>query len=145
MTREEFLDILDNAECRRKNEEKRKSILGSRKSELTEHTLQVKCVRWFRSTYKDVMIWATPNGTFCSHSQAVKLVSEGVVSGVPDLFVAEARQGFHGLFIEMKNGKAGKVSANQDKVMDYLGSKDYKCVVCRYYDEFQKIVNDYML
>lgn len=69
--------------------------------------------------------------------------AEGVTAGVPDLFIAKACGHYHGLYIEMKNGKKGKVSEEQQKMMLRLESEGYKCEVTRSLEEFIGVVNNY--
>lgn len=109
-----------------------------------EHNLQVACVRAFRYKYPNAIIYAVPNGGQRSIKTAAALKAEGVTSGVPDLFVAEARGGYHGLYIEMKDGKKGRVSENQAEMMARLIEKGYKCVVCRDFEEFERDTDNYM-
>lgn len=111
----------------------------------TEHEIQVACVNYFRLRYPKGLIYAIPNGGQRNVIVASKLKAEGVLSGVPDLHIPIAKKGFHGLYIELKNGKAGKVSDNQKKIMEKLQSEGYRCEVCRSFDEFRNVVNDYML
>jgi len=111
----------------------------------TEHEIQVACVNYFRLRYPKGLIYAIPNGGHRNVIVASKLKAEGVLSGVPDLHIPIAKKGFHGLYIELKNGKAGKVSDNQKTIMEKLQSEGYRCEVCRSFDEFRNVVNDYML
>lgn len=108
-----------------------------------EHSLQVGCITWLKLQYPNVVVWATPNGAFCGVKQARKLKAEGMVSGVPDLFIPMARKGYHGLFVEMKNGKKGRVSEEQMAMMIRLRKEGYQCAVCRSLEEFIKIIKDY--
>lgn len=110
-----------------------------------EHILQVACVNYFRLRYPKGLIYAIPNGGQRNVIVASKLKAEGVLSGVPDLHIATAKKGFHGLYVELKNGKAGKISDNQKTIMEKLQSEGYRCEVCRSFDEFKNVVNDYML
>ena len=59
-------------------------------------------------------LFAVPNGGLRSKTEAARLKAAGVKAGVPDIMLAVARCGFHGLFIEMKVGK-NKTSAAQDE------------------------------
>ena len=111
----------------------------------TEHDIQVNCVNYFRLRYPKGLIFAIPNGGQRNVIVASKLKAEGVLSGVPDLCVPIAKKGFNGLYIELKNGKAGKVSENQKTIMDKLQSEGYRCEVCRSFDEFRNVVDNYML
>ena len=110
----------------------------------TEHEIQVACVNYFRLRYPKGLIFAIPNGGQRNVIVAAKLKSEGVLSGVPDLHIPMAKKGFNGLYIELKNGKAGKVSDNQKTIMKKLQSEGYRCEVCRSFDEFRTIIDNYM-
>lgn len=54
------------------------------------------------------MLYAIPNGGKRSISTAARLKATGVKAGFPDIGLAVARGGFHGLFIEMKKPKSDK-------------------------------------
>ncbi len=116
------------------------------KASSSEHTLQVECVRWFRLQYPKYanLLIAIHNGGQRDVRVARKLKAEGVVAGVPDLFLAVARGQSNGLWIEMKNGKAGRVSEHQHYMLDALARQGYKGVVCRTFDEFMKEINEYL-
>lgn len=109
-----------------------------------EHKLQCLCVEWFRYWYPKGTIFAIPNGGARNVVTAAKLKAEGVLAGVPDLCVPMARGGFHGLYIELKNGKKGVVSERQRTIMDKLSDEGYKCVVCRSFDDFKREIDEYM-
>ena len=111
----------------------------------TEHDIQVNCVDYFRLRYPKGLIYAIPNGGQRNIIVAKKLKAEGALSGVPDLHIAIAKKGFHGLYIEIKNGKAGRLSENQKTTMSKLQKEGYQCEVCRSFDEFRNVVDNYML
>lgn len=86
----------------------------------TEHEEQTDFVRWFRQAYTiplGVRIFAIPNGAHVSKAHAAKLVSEGLSSGVPDLFVPAWL-----LWIEMKRPKKSHTSKLQKLWHEYLRS-----------------------
>lgn len=91
-----------------------------------EHSEQVTFVNWFRATFPDVLIFAIPNGGHRAMAEGKRLKAEGVVAGVPDLFVPA-----WGLWIEMKRVIGGRVSPEQDKVAAYLSWCGYTVVFCR--------------
>ena len=91
---------------------------------ISEHLEQAHLVMWFRRTYPGTLIFAIPNGGMRSKSQAMKLKVEGVVPGIPDLFVPEWK-----LWIEMKKVKGGKISSEQQGMIDYLQSAGYSVIV----------------
>lgn len=113
-------------------------------SKMTEHELQVLCVKWFRIKYKEYLIFAIPNGGFRHFSTAIKLKAEGVLSGVPDLFIATPNDLYHGLFIEMKVGY-NKESKNQLELIERLTYFGYKVVTCKTFEDFHKVVDNYFL
>jgi hypothetical protein len=71
------------------------------------------------------------------------LKAEGVVAGIPDLFLAVPRGDRSGLFIEMKAGK-GVLTDSQKEAIRQLTMQGYRCEVIRSVDEFQAKVNEYM-
>ena len=110
----------------------------------TEHEIQVNCVNYFRLRYPKGLIFAIPNGGQRNVIVAAKLKAEGVLAGVPDLCIPIAKKGYNGLYIELKNGKVGKVSDNQQTIMGKLQNEGYQCEVCRSFDEFRTIIDNYM-
>ena len=89
----------------------------------TEHEEQREVVRWFRQTWQGVLIHAIPNGGARSKATAGRLKAEGVVSGVPDLFVPAWR-----LWIEMKRTRGGSLSPEQKEIIKQLENVGY-CVI----------------
>ena len=114
-----------------------------RKRKNIEHIEQVKVVQHFRAFYPDIIIAAIPNGGDRTASERVRLHSEGVLAGMPDLCVLEPKNGFHGLFLEMKT-KAGVVSSKQSAVGLQLNAKGYLCLVSRSAPDAIKIIEDYL-
>jgi len=114
-----------------------------RKRKSIEHIDQVKVVQHVRAFYPEVIIAAIPNGGDRSASERVRLHSEGVLAGMPDLCVLEPKNGFHGLFVEMKT-KAGVVSDKQSSVGLQLNAKGYLCLVSRSAPDAIKIIEDYL-
>ena len=110
----------------------------------TESAEQIKVVNRVRHFYPGVLIYAVPNGGGRSAQEATRLKEEGVLAGVPDLFVAEARGGYFGLYVEMKRRTGGRTSDEQDDVMGTLSERGYKAVVCLGADEAWEVVKSYM-
>lgn len=118
----------------------------SRKAAATEHDLQVGCVRWFRYEFPEYapLLFAIPNGGRRDYVAAAKLKAEGVVPGVPDLLLAVPHGGYHALWIEMKNGKAGELSTAQKEMHVTLRAQGYRVEVCRTFEGFVTILRDYL-
>ena len=109
-----------------------------------EHHLQVACVQWFRMQYPQQLIYAIPNGGQRNAIVAAKLKAEGVTAGIPDLHIPTARNGYHSLYIEMKNGKKGRLSEHQKSTIQWLQDAGHKVAVCRNIQEFINEVNNYL-
>lgn len=107
-----------------------------------EHQTQVAAINWFRMQYPGKLIHAIPNGGARNIVTARKLKAEGVVSGVPDLFIPEPLGQYHGLFVEMKV-KGGRLRDTQKGMIGNLEGRGYKCAVCWSFDDFMKVVNEY--
>jgi len=112
---------------------------------MSEHRLQVAVAKLLDASG---LLWtAIPNGGKRSAVTGAILKAEGVKAGFPDLFIAEPFEEWddkfllsinywkHGLFIELKNGKAGRVSPAQQAWIDALNVRRYRAVVCRDMDE----------
>ncbi len=110
----------------------------------TEHTEQAKLVGRIRSFYRDVIVFAVPNGGLRNKAEAVRLKAEGVLAGVPDLVVAEPRGRYHGLYVEMKRRKGGRVSDDQLKIHRRLRRKGYKVLVGWGVDDVWDEVEEYL-
>lgn len=89
------------------------------------------------------LLFAIPNGGKRDKGTAINLKREGVLPGIPDLFLACAANDFHGLFIEMKFGK-NKPTQLQIECMERLTKNGYLCVVCYTAEEAINIITDYM-
>ena len=90
----------------------------------SEHSEQVGFVRWFRTKWPRVLIFAIPNGGKRNITTAKLLVKEGVVAGVPDLFIPA-----WGIWVEMKRQKGGRLSSDQEGMINYLESVGHHVVV----------------
>jgi len=110
-----------------------------------ESDLQISCVSWFRQQHTKLAgsLFAIPNGGKRSKITAAILKREGVLAGVPDLFLAKPAGGYNGLFIEMKV-KGNYPTAAQKEAMGRFVQDGYKCEVAYSLDEFRSIVGDYL-
>lgn len=100
-----------------------------RKRNHPEHDMQCDCVNLFHKLYPSRLIYANANGGSRDVREAANLRREGVTAGVPDLSIPEPNGMYHGMYIEMKNGSAGRLSAAQVKMIDELRKRGYYVVV----------------
>ena len=68
------------------------------------------------------------NGGWRSKPEAVRFKKMGVHPGVSDLFLPVARGGFHGLWVEMKRQKGGKLSPDQKQWIEDMTEQHYLAV-----------------
>ena len=117
-----------------------------RRGRYAESELQEACVNYFRYMYTAYArrLFAIPNGGQRHPATARRLKREGVLPGIPDLFLAVPRLHYGGLFIEVKAGNAGKLSPIQAETIREL-EVDYRVVVVRTFEDFQKAVKDYIV
>jgi hypothetical protein len=108
-----------------------------------EHRIQCACIKLFRYLYPHYIIYAIPNGGQRNAIVAAKLKAEGVLAGIPDIHIPMARNGYHSLYIEMKNGKKGTISDKQKDMIEKLKAEGNKVVVCRSIEEFEKEIKEY--
>ena len=76
--------------------------------------------------------------------EARHLKEQGVKAGIPDLFLPCARGGFHGLYIEMKRRKGGRVSIEQKKTIIALREQGYRVEVCEGWEKAREVIKEYM-
>ncbi len=89
------------------------------------------------------LLFHIPNGGKRPGRTAAMLKKEGVLAGIPDLFMACARHGHHGLWIEMKATK-GRVSEAQGAMIVKLRLQGYHVVVCYGQDEAKLAIRTYL-
>ena len=99
---------------------------GAIKSESSEQTTLVARVR---NLHPELVLMSIPNGGKREPRVAAQMKREGVLAGAPDLFLAEPRECWHGLFIEMKKKIGGKTSSEQTLVIKLLKDRGYQVIV----------------
>ena len=114
-----------------------------------EHTEQVNLIKWWalachKYGLDERLLFAIPNGGERNVIVASKLKAEGVRAGVPDLFLACGNGSHHGLFIEMKKTKGGRVSDNQKSFISLLTDRGYKAIVCHGWNEARQTIEEYL-
>lgn len=98
---------------------------------------QAKVIEWAHWAYRHHsdkfpllrLLHCSMNGVKLSATQAVRAKRQGMVSGVPDLFLPVSRLGYHGLFVEMKSA-TGVLSPSQKRFLKELIDGGYKACVC---------------
>lgn len=109
----------------------------------TEWHFQKEVEKW-REFEKDTttplqLLFAVPNGQYRKGQRPEPCM----LSGVPDLFLSYAYNGYHGLYIELKHG-SNKPSKEQTRVMKSLCSGGYCVEVCYSLEEVFDVVGKYL-
>lgn len=98
-----------------------------------------------RGKYPDLaLMFHVPNGGRRDKREAALMAAEGVRAGVPDIVLAAPSGQYHGLFIELKRRKGGKVSPAQMAWIDALNRRGYAAVVCHGFDEAIDTIKKYL-
>ena len=107
-----------------------------------ETDLQIVCARYL--DHLPNVLWChVANERQTTMMRGGKLKKMGVKSGVPDILIFEGRGGFNGLAIELKFGR-NKTTENQNHWLWGLFQRGWQTAVVTNFDEFQKIVDDYL-
>lgn len=113
-----------------------------------ESLQQQTVIQWWRIACNryhlpENVLFAVPNGGMRSVKTAARLKAEGVRAGIPDLVLAVPRDPYHGLFIEMKQGK-GRLSPAQAATLSILEQQGYATVVPYGFEAAQMAITDYL-
>jgi len=122
---------------------------------MAEHDEQVAVVKWFKvqyPRYKGCLI-AIPNaqGLAKTKTDAIrmwkKLEREGAKKGVSDLFLAVPKNGYSGLWIEMKDKGKTKcsVSESQQEHLELMREMGYGAVWCAGAEEAIEQIRAYLV
>jgi|YNPBryulayer2012_1023412.scaffolds.fasta_scaffold42434_1 hypothetical protein len=109
-----------------------------------ESELQRACLKYFKLKYPNILIFAIPNGGKRHIITASIMKREGVVRGIPDLFIAYPNGKYAGMFIELKVG-TNKLTKHQKEIINVLEKAGYYVTVCYTINEFIKEVDNYMI
>jgi hypothetical protein len=107
-----------------------------------EEQIQMAVVRWVRATYDGIRMTCTPANAK-DVRQGVRNKKMGLQKSWPDLFFAEPRGGYHGLFIEIKT-LHGDLPDDQKEMLQSLNDRGYRAHVCYGQEDVIKSVTAYM-
>ena len=117
---------------------------------LSESTEQQLVVSWFRLQYPKYRLISIPNGQMVGGRNKYALVNkykkEGMFPGVADLFLCAPRNGYSGLWLEMKaKGKtASSLSPDQRLWLSDMEKQGYKAEWAAGFEQAKKIIEDYL-
>jgi len=119
----------------------------SRSENSEQVDLNFHCAKSWPNHYQAMWHTVNESGAGGSARYGAELNKRGRKKGVADWIVAVPRNGFHGLFLELKKeGKdASPISKEQREHLLFQQQLDYKCVVAYGYKAALKAIDDYML
>ena len=115
-------------------------IMAKHKTE--EHDFQCECVKWYRETFPEGIIFAVPNCGTRNIGTYYYMLNEGMTPGAPDLVLTKPDGKV--IFVEMKSSK-GRLSENQKSIQNQcenISSKLY--FVCRSVEEFKSLFKEHL-
>lgn len=113
-------------------------------SEHDEQAALFRLIDTYAAQYPALLnVAAVPNGGHRRPAVAARLKAEGVKRGVPDCGIFIARQGYHGLFIEMKTA-IGVVKPEQKVWHERLRAEGYRVEVCRGWVAAWNVICEYL-
>ena len=124
------------------------SLLGSimkSKPLATESQEQRALIHWARlqSAPEYKLLHSIPNGGLRNKATAGRMKAEGVLPGIPDLFLPVARANWHGLYIEMKS-EGGRLSRSQRDICSRLVGQRYFVGECHGWEMARDLIKWYL-
>ena len=114
-----------------------------------ESNIQQGLIKWWHLAHNglnvkdEFALMAFPLGGKRSLITGAIMKAEGARAGTPDMFLAVARGGYHGLWIELKT-KTGIVSDAQKQFLLMLKNHGYCAVIMRGFDDAKHMIEDYL-
>lgn len=100
----------------------------------SESQEQQALFRWWRLFQPRLapgrVMYAIPNGGRRDAATGARLKAEGVLAGVPDVFLACPKPPYAGLYIELKRKAGGRATPAQKAMMATLEESGYAVAVC---------------
>ena len=111
---------------------------------MSEERLQSEVVKYIRLKYPKVKYCASLGGQYQPfQSQRNRARRTGYSKGFPDLFIYEARNGYHGVALEIKTIK-GRATKEQKEWIEALNERGYKASICKGLPEILDLIDNYL-
>jgi hypothetical protein len=123
----------------------------------SEHAEQCAVIEWRNWMVKQeprlALLHAITNGAKLPYTraangarysaEAIRLISEGLTRGIPDLHLPVALDGCHSLYIEMKS-ETGTLTDDQRRVIELLREQGNRVEVCYGADQAIRVISEYL-
>jgi len=90
-----------------------------------------------------LLLHAIPNGDWRGFGTGMKLKAQGVMPGIPDLFLPVPKGDYHGLYIELKKA-GGSVKLCQWEIMEALHHHGYCVRITNQLEAAMNILDEYL-
>lgn len=112
----------------------------------TEQEEQEALIRWCDNhpDRRISLIYSHLNGLRASIGAVMKAKKAGARKGIPDLFLPVPYGQYHGLYIEMKRIKGGKLYPEQKEWLKDLSDLGYMAVICKGHEESIAVILEYL-
>ena len=115
----------------------------------TEAEEQTELFTWaelLRGRFPELrLLYHVPNGGSRNRIEAARLQAQGVKAGVPDLCLPVARGKYHGLYIELKRTRGGRISEAQEGWLEALAEQGYAAAVCKGWQDAAETIKKYLM
>jgi exonuclease VII large subunit len=123
---------------------RRRKTSNNRHGEGSEYDIQTRVAQYLDTEHPNVLWCASAGGARTSMNEAKRLKAAGYKKGFPDVFVYEPRGAFHGLAIELKKEKGGRVSQSQKEWKQALEERGFHATVAKGYDAAIDVLERYL-
>lgn len=117
-------------------------VSEGREQILREEQEQIRLAVWLKKM--GIRFAASANGGKRNWLEGAKLKRMGVSAGFPDIFIPLSCGHYHGLFLEIKRSKGGKVSDAQIDWLTYLQGGGYRAEVAHGFEQAKALVLQYL-
>lgn len=90
------------------------------------------------------LMYHIPNEGKRSRATGGRMRAEGLKSGVPDVCLPVPRGGFHGLYIELKRRKGGRITEEQTEWINALAHQGYYTAICKGWEAAAEVIESYL-
>lgn len=114
-------------------------------TEAQEQTTLFEWARLQRGKYPELdLLFHVPNGGSRNKAEAGRLRAEGVKAGVPDICLPVPRGKYHGLYIELKRKRGGRIDPAQMAWIEALMKQGYSVAICKGWETAAEIILNYL-
>ena len=114
-------------------------------SEEDEQAMLFRWAAWEQGTHPELLLmFHIPNEGKRSLQRGAMMRRMGLKAGVPDICLPVPRGKWHGMFIEMKRQRGGRLTDEQDGWLKALSRQGYYCVVCKGWESAVKEIKAYL-